>query len=151
MDRSGRLWVFVVAGWLWAGAAIVAASDGSLDLAETLVLMTTGGGLYLAWIGRSFLGPRLSRPAFLTWMSVPVAGAAAAVLAATNLPLAARLWLGESALLERARDDSPAQSSRSAPGWIGIFRVTAVERTDGAVLFVTGDTALMYSGSGYSP
>jgi hypothetical protein len=148
MERRIGLSLVVIAAWLWALGLLVAASDGLINLLESILLLAAGVFFGFLWVctaatcwGKSRFSER--------WvcMSVPPIWIVVGLLATTNLPLMARLWMSEAAFKESA-ESYISEPPRIEYGGrrIGFFNVDKVWCHGRTIAFATEGQPFITSG-----
>ncbi|HVK18442.1 MAG TPA: hypothetical protein VM533_16020 [Fimbriiglobus sp.] len=152
MDRLGGLWFVVGASWLWTASVIASASDGMADMIEQLGLVFAASLLGLVWVAESGIYPAVFRShGRFAWLSAPSLCGLAVLISATNLPIAARMWLSEGSLRAYAEGSDPDPPNYVNEKSVGLFRVKRVWRDGTAVAFVTGSNVFDQAGVLYAP
>lgn len=143
------------ASWLWAVLCLPSATNAAVGL-DFCLLLPLGGiigltvaGVSLGLLWNGFGRVRRTRTVAL-WTLCLLAFAWTWLLLLTDVGLMARIALSERALLAAAEIIEPYGSTSDA-GWIGLFRVSRIERNGEAIAFETAPVFMDSYGLLYLP
>lgn len=144
--------VIIIAAWLWFLAALPQVTNVAADFGWFLILFPTGLFIGLLWIIYSASRPSVFREKRwrLAWLSVPVLGVGALVLAMTGWGLVTRIWLCDDVLRDYCEEVRQGRVENS-PRRVGLFWVTNSGGSETEAVLTTPGGFLDIHGLAYSP
>jgi hypothetical protein len=137
--------------WLWFAVAVVYLTDAACFFMTFFALLGSGMVIGFVWVIFTHLWPRLlSKPIRRFWLSIPLAGVLAVILA-TDIGLLLRVSLCDRVLRDHVTSVAPHGVKEEQSRWIGLFQVDETRVYDGGVYLYTSHSWLNRHGIAHIP